>query len=63
MTLGEMFTLVVYAQLVNAAIYGLGGQLVDRIFDFLVRDFAKFAQQLARPSRAAPRRRWPAACA
>ncbi len=53
MTLGEMFTLVVYAQLVaeNAAIYGLGNQLVDQIFDFLVRDFAKFAQQLhAKPS-------------
>jgi acyl-CoA dehydrogenase len=53
MTLGEMFTLVVYAQLVaeNAKIYGLGRELVDQIFDFLVRDFARFAQQLhAKPS-------------
>ncbi len=53
MTLGEMFTLVVYAQLVaeNATIYGLEDDLVDQIFDFLVRDFARFAQQLhAKPS-------------
>jgi acyl-CoA dehydrogenase len=53
MTLGEMFTLVVYAQLIaeNATIYGIGGDLVDQIFDFLVRDFARFAQQLhAKPS-------------
>ncbi|MCK6551212.1 acyl-CoA dehydrogenase [Myxococcota bacterium] len=53
MTLGEMFTLVVYAQLVaeNAKIYGLEPQLVDQIFDFLVRDFGRFAQQLhAKPS-------------
>ncbi len=48
MTLGEMFTLVVYAQLIaeNAKIYGLADPLIDQIFDFLVRDFAKFAQQL-----------------
>ncbi len=53
MTLGEMFTLVVYAQLVaeNAKIYGIEADLVDQIFDFLVRDFAKFATQLhAKPS-------------
>ena len=48
MTLGEMFTLVVYAQLVaeNAKIYGVENDLVDQMFDFLVRDFGKFAQQL-----------------
>jgi len=48
MTLGEMFTLVVYAQLVaeNAAIYGLEADLVDQIFDAFVRDFARFATQL-----------------
>ncbi len=53
MTLGEMFTLVVYAQLIaeNAKIYGLADQLVDQIFAFLVRDFGKFGQQLhAKPS-------------
>lgn len=53
MTLGEMFTLVVYAQLVaeNAKLYGVEDDLVDQVFDCFVRDFAKFAQQLhAKPS-------------
>jgi len=53
MTLGEMFTLVVYAQLVaeNAKIYAIDADLVDQIFDAFVRDFGRFAQQLhAKPS-------------
>ena len=53
MTLGEMFTLVVYAQLIaeNAKLYGVEDDLVDQMFDCFVRDFAKFAQQLhAKPS-------------
>ncbi|MEP7121630.1 MAG: acyl-CoA dehydrogenase [Byssovorax sp.] len=53
MTLGEMFTLVVYAQLVaeNAKIYGVEDDLVDQMFDCFVRDFAGFAQRLhAKPS-------------
>ncbi len=42
---GELFALVVYAQLIleNAKIYGLENALVDQIFDFLVRDFSKVA--------------------
>src|SRR5690606_38329071 len=38
---GELFALVVYAQLLleNARLYGIGDDLVDQIFDFLVRDF------------------------
>ncbi len=45
MGLGELFTLVVYGQLIleNAKIYGVDGDLVDQIFDFMVRDFSKFA--------------------
>ena len=48
MALGELFTLVVYGQLVleNAKIYEVGDALVDQIFDFMVRDFSKFALQL-----------------
>jgi acyl-CoA dehydrogenase len=48
LALGEIFTLVVYGQLIleNAAIYGISGDLVDQIFDFMVRDVAKFAVQL-----------------
>ena len=48
MSLGELFTLVVYGQLIleNARLYQIEDDLVDQIFDFLVRDFAKFALQL-----------------
>ncbi len=46
--LGEIFTLIVYGQLIleNANIYQLDDDLVDQIFDFMVRDFSKFALQL-----------------
>ena len=53
LALGELFALVVYAQLVleNAKIYEMDDALVDQIFDFLVRDFSKFALQLySKPS-------------
>ncbi|MBI3786159.1 MAG: acyl-CoA dehydrogenase [Deltaproteobacteria bacterium] len=45
---GELFALVVYAQLIleNASIYGVGEDLIDQIFDFMVRDFSKFALDL-----------------
>ena len=48
MSLGELFTLVVYGQLIleNASIYDVEDDLVDQIFDFVVRDFSKFALQL-----------------
>ncbi len=45
---GELFALVVYAQLIleNARIYAMARDVVDQIFDFLVRDFAECALQL-----------------
>ena len=45
---GELFALVVYAQLIleNARIYGIDADLVDQIFDFLVRDFSRHAVEL-----------------
>jgi len=48
MSLGELFTLVVYSQLIleNARIYRVQEDLVDQIFDFLVRDFSRFALDL-----------------
>ena len=48
LALGEIFTLIVYGQLIleNAVIYELGTDLVDQIFDFMVRDFSSFALQL-----------------
>ena len=53
LTIGELFTLVAYGQLIieNAAIYEVDSELLDQIFDFMVRDFSKFALQLyAKPS-------------
>jgi len=48
LSMGELFTLVVYGQLAleNARIYDIGDDLVDQIFDFMVRDFSKFALQV-----------------
>lgn len=45
---GEIFALVVYAQLIleNAPLYGINADLLDQIFDFMVRDMSKFALQL-----------------
>jgi acyl-CoA dehydrogenase len=53
LALGEIFTLIVYGQLVleNAGIYGVGDDLMDQIFDFMVRDLSRFALQLySKPS-------------
>jgi acyl-CoA dehydrogenase len=46
--LGELFTLVVYGQLIleNAPVHSVDDDVLDQIFDFLVRDFSKFALQL-----------------
>ena len=46
--LGELFTLVAYGQLIieNAKIYPIEDILIDQIFDFMIRDFSKFALQL-----------------
>nr|MDO8082867.1 acyl-CoA dehydrogenase [Candidatus Freyarchaeota archaeon] len=53
LTLGELFTLIVYGQLIieNAKIYNIEDDALDQIFDFIVRDFSKFALQLySKPS-------------
>lgn len=48
LAVGEIFTLVVYGQLIleNAALLGIDDDIVDQIFDFMVRDLSKFALQL-----------------
>jgi acyl-CoA dehydrogenase len=48
LNLGELFSLVVYGQLIleNAEIYGIEDDLVAQIFDFMIRDFSKFALQV-----------------
>ena len=48
LTLGEAFTQVVYGQLIleNVEIYSIESDLVDQIFDFMVRDLSGFALKL-----------------
>jgi acyl-CoA dehydrogenase len=48
LAVGEVFTLVVYAQLVleNVEIYGIDSDVVDEIFDVVVRDMSRFAVEL-----------------
>ena len=51
LVVGELFTLVVYAQLVLesaalSAAQGIDGDTVDQIFDVLVRDFSRHALDL-----------------
>jgi len=45
LNLGHLFTLVVYGQLIleQATLVGLERELLDQIFDFLVRDFSEYA--------------------
>ena len=45
LNLGELFTLVAYGQLLieKAAMDRIADELLDQIFDFMVRDFSKFA--------------------
>ncbi|WP_209708030.1 acyl-CoA dehydrogenase [Crossiella equi] len=48
LTLGQLFTLVVYGQLVleQAELTGLSPDLLDQVFDVLVRDFSAYAVAL-----------------
>jgi acyl-CoA dehydrogenase len=58
--LGELFTLVVYGQLIleNAPVHSLEDDVLDQIFDFLVRDFSKFALQLYSKTTSTARQRF-----
>jgi acyl-CoA dehydrogenase len=48
LNLGELFTLVVYGQLIieNAKICAVDDDLLDQVFDVIVRDFSRYALQL-----------------
>ena len=48
LNLGELFTLVAYGQLLieKARIDAVEDDLMDQIFDYMIRDFSKFALQL-----------------
>ena len=48
LTVGELFTLVVYGELIleNARIYQLPVEVLEQIFDFMIRDFSGYALEL-----------------
>lgn len=48
LTLGELFTVVAYGQLIieNAQLRNIDLDILDQIFDFMVRDFSKHALEL-----------------
>jgi acyl-CoA dehydrogenase len=54
--IGEIFSLIVYAHLIieNAKIYNIDEDTIDQIFDFLVRDFSKYALNLYHKSSTTP---------
>ncbi|MET9629480.1 acyl-CoA dehydrogenase [Lentzea sp. NPDC006480] len=61
LNLGHLFTLVVYGQLVleQAKITGTDGNVLDQIFDVLVRDFAGYATALhGKPSSTEAQQQW-----
>ncbi len=61
LTLGELFTLVVYGQLIleQAELTGQDRDVVDQIFDVLVRDFSGFAVELhGKPTTTAEQQAW-----
>jgi acyl-CoA dehydrogenase len=48
LALGEIFTLVAYGQLIleSKEFFDIEDDLMDEIFDFMVRDFSKYALQV-----------------
>lgn len=49
LSLGELFTLVAYGQLIieEAGFEGVDDDVLEQVFDFMIRDFSKFALQLS----------------
>jgi len=60
LALGEIFTLVVYGQLIfeNGLIYKIEKDIMEQIFDFMVRDFSKFALNLYSKSSSTSMQKW-----
>ncbi|HYO18859.1 MAG TPA: acyl-CoA dehydrogenase family protein [Dermatophilaceae bacterium] len=61
LALGELFTLVVYGQLIleQASLTGLERDVVDQVFDVLVRDFSAYAVDLhGKTSSTTEQQRW-----
>lgn len=58
LNLGELFTLVAYGQLILENALSLDSELIEQIFDFMIRDFSKFALQLYSKSSSTRRQRF-----
>ncbi|GAC58828.1 putative acyl-CoA dehydrogenase [Gordonia hirsuta DSM 44140 = NBRC 16056] len=59
--IGHLFSLIVYGQLIleQAALIGLADDLLDRIFDFQIRDFSRYAVALhGKPSATQEQQQW-----
>jgi acyl-CoA dehydrogenase len=56
LSLGEVFTLVPYGQLIleAAPMYGISDDVIDQIFDVMVRDLSRYALQLAHKPSSSP---------
>lgn len=57
LALGDIFSLVVYCQLLleNAEIYKTSPEIINQIFDIMVRDFSKFALELHNKPSSSPK--------
>ncbi len=57
LSMGEIFSLIVYSHLIleNAEIYKLDPDLINQIFDVMVRDFSKYALELHNKTSSRPR--------
>ncbi|MEZ5211898.1 acyl-CoA dehydrogenase family protein [Gordonia sp. (in: high G+C Gram-positive bacteria)] len=61
LTIGHLFSLVVYGQLIleQAALTGVSDDVLDRIFDFQIRDFSGYAVDLyGKPTATAEQQAW-----
>jgi acyl-CoA dehydrogenase len=57
LAMGEIFSLIVYAQLIleNAEIHAVAPEVVNQIFDIMVRDFSKYALDLYNKTSTTPK--------
>ena len=61
LTIGHLFSLIVYGQLIleQAALTGLDDDIIDQIFDFQIRDFSTYAVALhSKPSSTQTQQDW-----
>ena len=56
--MGELFSLVVYGQLILENALELEDDMLAQIFDFMIRDFSKFALQLYSKTSSTTRQRF-----